>query len=321
MGQKINPVGFRLGNRRAWNFVWATDSINYSKTLLTNFEICQRFSWTFDRLGLFPNNLILKKSAKQYQIFGRLANVSKFAPVWKTSTPSLFEDHLRRKRFAQNFSHTLSGISLDLFTFQNSKIQQLFQRLVLSSAKRFIKEPLTEGLKNEEILSLTSFLLDPAFDEGKLLRAKSGSYESIPSLLGNTASKVLYPSISAQVLSSYIKKQMSAPQKLKDLDFRINLKTGISMLALFLLKRFPLGSSIRGLRIVCSGRWTKTRSGRKQRLVYNRGSLKRLTFSALLDYGMTTVTTKFGVCSIKVWILYEPTNTLPLFIDKQSKKF
>jgi ribosomal protein S3 len=31
---------------------------------------------------------------------------------------------------------------------------------------------------------------------------------------------------------------------------------------------------------------------------------------------MATVTTKFGVCSIKVWILYEPTNTLPLFIDK-----
>ena len=87
-----------------------------------------------------------------------------------------------------------------------------------------------------------------------MLRAKSGSYESIPSLFGKTASKVLYPSISAQVLSSYIKKQMSAPQKLKDLDFRINLKTGISMLALYLLKRFPLGSSIRGLRIVCSGR-------------------------------------------------------------------
>jgi hypothetical protein len=321
MGQKINPVGFRLGNRRAWNFVWATDSINYSKTLLANFEICQKFSWTFDRLGLLSNNMILKKSAKQYQIFGRLANVSKFAPAWKTSNPSLFEDHFRRKRFAQNFSHTLPGISLDLFTFQNSKIQQLFQRLPISFTKFLNKEPLVEGVKNEEILFFTNLLLGPAFNEGKLLRAKNGSYESISSLVVNTASKVLYPPISAQVLSSYIKKQMSAPQKLKDLDFRINLKTGISMLALFLFKRFSLGSSIRGLRIVCSGRWTKTRSGRKQRLVYNKGSLKRLTFSALLDYGMSVVTTKFGVCSIKVWILYEPTNTLPLFIDKQSKKF
>ena len=81
MGQKINPVGFRLGNRRAWNLVCATDSISYSKVLLTNFEICQKVSLTFDRLGLLPNSLILRKSAKHYQMFGRLANVSKFAPI------------------------------------------------------------------------------------------------------------------------------------------------------------------------------------------------------------------------------------------------
>jgi hypothetical protein len=124
----------------------------------------------------------------------------------------------------------------------------------MSSVKRLAKEPQREKLNNEEILSLTSLLLDPTFDERKLLRSKNASGESISALSGNTASKVLYPSISAQVLSSYIKRQMSAPQKLKDLDFRINLKTGISMLALFLFKRFPLGSSIRGLRIVCSGR-------------------------------------------------------------------
>jgi isopenicillin N synthase-like dioxygenase len=168
--------------------------------------------------------------------------------------PSLFEDHLRRKRFAQNFSHTLPGVSFGLFNFQNSKIQQLFQRLAISSAKRFFKEPQTERLNTGETLSFINPLLDSAFDERKLFQDKNDSYENLLPLSGNIASKVLYPSISAQVLSSYIKRQMSAPQKLKDLDFRINLKTGISMLALYLLKRFPLGSSIRGLRIVCSGR-------------------------------------------------------------------
>jgi hypothetical protein len=263
-------------------------------------------------LGLLPNNLVLKKSAKQYQIFGRLANVGKFAPVWKTSTSSLFEDHLRRKRFAQNFSHLLPSISFDLVGLKNPKIQQLLQRLFVSSAKQFFKNPRAMAKKKEEILSLLGLLVQPAFTEGKLVkpfsctsagsssRVLTDKSDTLTALANNISSKILYPSISAHVVAGYIRRQMASPQKLEDLDFRINLKTGISMLALFLFKRFPLGSSIQGLRIVCSGKWSKTRSGRKQRLVYNRGSLKRLTFSALLDYGTSTVTTKFGVCSIKV---------------------
>jgi hypothetical protein len=199
-------------------------------------------------------------------MFGRLANVSRFAPVWKTSTSSLFEDHLRRKHFIQNFSHMLPGISLDLASFRGSKVQQLFQRLLVLSARRIFKNPQFGKEKKEEIRSFLNLLLNPAFNEGKLLHPAGDSLvdhssrsfvsksKTISLLLKNISSKVLYPSISAQVLAGYIRRQMSLPQKLKDQDFRMNLKTGVSMLALFLLKRFPLGSSIRGLRIVCSGR-------------------------------------------------------------------
>jgi hypothetical protein len=172
---------------------------------------------------------------------------------------SLFDDHLKRKRFKRNFTHVLAGLSLDLAPFRGSKVSQLFQRLFVSSTKRF------GDRQKEEILSFLNLLLKPVFDEGKLFNLKTGSFmdnsfsldtrDKLASvLLNNISSKVLYPSISAQVIASYIKRQMSSPQKLKDLDFRINLKTGISMLALFLFKRLPLGSSIRGLRIVCSGR-------------------------------------------------------------------
>jgi len=112
--------------------------------------------------------------------------------------------------------------------------------------------------------------------------------------------KILYPVITAEAVANYIKGQMSASPKMKTVDFRQGLKRGISHLALFLSKRLSTGAPIQGIRIVCAGRWSKTRSSRKQRLVYARGSLKRLTFSSLLDYGMATVTTKFGVFSIKV---------------------
>jgi hypothetical protein len=176
-----------------------------------------------------------------------------------------------------------------------------------------VRKPQIVEQRREEIFNSLEVLLKPAFKAGQIGPASSSLPKvdratfnfkdkgAIASLLFNLIpSKVLYPALSAQVLSEYIRRQMVAPQKLKDLDFRLNLKTGISQLAILLLKRFDLVTPIRGLRVVCSGRWSKTRSSRKQRFVYNRGSLKRLTFSAFLDYGTSTVTTKFGVCSIKV---------------------
>lgn len=179
---------------------------------------------------------------------------------------SLFDDHSRRKLFIQNFSHTLPKISLDLAPLQGSKITQLLQRLFISSTKQSGNGVQFGARRKEEILSFLDLLLNPAFRDGKIRKlggeslldhssfSRYNKNKMVSVILGAISTKVLYPSISALVLSNYIRRQMSAPQKLKDLDFRINLKTGISMLALFLFKRLPLGSSIRGLRIVCSGR-------------------------------------------------------------------
>jgi len=179
----------------------------------------------------------------------------------------LFEDHLNRKRFIQNFSHLLSGVSFKLASFRGSKIRQLLQRLFVSLAKRPFKNSQIAVQKREKILSFLNILLKPALSEGKLPKSINGvdvgdyfdrslndKSKILSFLVNNISSKVLYPSISAHVLANYIRKQMSLSQKLKDLDFRISLKAGISMLALFLFKRSPLGSSIKGLRIVCSGK-------------------------------------------------------------------
>jgi small subunit ribosomal protein S3 len=38
MGQKVNPVGFRLGVIRDWNSTWYADSKNYAKTLLADIK-------------------------------------------------------------------------------------------------------------------------------------------------------------------------------------------------------------------------------------------------------------------------------------------
>jgi len=79
---------------------------------------------------------------------------------------------------------------------------------------------------------------------------------------------------------------------------------GIIKLAHFFFnsKTVNLVSSIK---LICSGRWTKTKSSRKQKFIYSLGKLKNQTISAFLDYGFSFVITKYGTCSLKVWISYK----------------
>lgn len=227
----------------------------------------QKVSRIFDRLGLLGNNLVLKKSAKRHQILGRLINTSKIVPIWKTSVASSLHSHTTRKRFIQNFSHLLSGVSFDLAYFRSSKVQQFLQRLLTSPVKQFTRKAGLVDQRKEEVLSHLELLLSPVFKNSKINQSgalfESGSSvlldsnqkEKLASLLFDLVpTKVLYPALSAQALSEYIKRQMAAPQKLKDSDFRSNLKTGVSQLAILLSKRFSTTTPIQGLRIVCSGR-------------------------------------------------------------------
>lgn len=228
----------------------------------------QKVSRIFDRLGFLGNNLVLKKSAKRHQILGRLINTSKIVPIWKTSIASSLHSHTTRKRFIQNISHLLAGVSFDLAYFRSSKVQQFLQRLLASPVKQFTRKAGLVDQRKEEVLSHLELLLSPIFKNTKISQADalfenddsralldSNQKEKLASLLFDLVpTKVLYPALSAQALSEYIKRQMAASPKLKDSDFRSNLKTGVSQLAILLFKRFSTTTPIQGLRVVCSGR-------------------------------------------------------------------
>jgi ribosomal protein S3 len=57
-----------------------------------------------------------------------------------------------------------------------------------------------------------------------------------------------------------------------------------------------------GLKIICLGRWKKTSTGRKQKLFLKFGQVKSSDISNKIIYQTISQTTKFGVCSIKIWI-------------------
>jgi ribosomal protein S3 len=61
-------------------------------------------------------------------------------------------------------------------------------------------------------------------------------------------------------------------------------------------------SKILGMKIVCKGRWSKTNTGRKQYLRIVTGSLSSTSLRAKLSYSSHTVTTRYGRCSVRVWL-------------------
>lgn len=105
--------------------------------------------------------------------------------------------------------------------------------------------------------------------------------------------------ISAQVLCNIVAYQLGLPPKLKDNNFKRNLRKGIVGLVKFIFNKRTT-PYIAGVKIICSGRWQKTKSSRKQRMTYSFGKIQRQSFSKFIDYGFIATTTKYGVCGIKV---------------------
>jgi len=88
--------------------------------------------------------------------------------------------------------------------------------------------------------------------------------------------------------------------KLKSKNFSFGLNIGIAKLVNKLLAKYK--KNIVGIKIICSGKWKKTRSGRKQIFVYKKGQLRNSTISNVIFFDFITQKTKFGSCGIKVWI-------------------
>jgi ribosomal protein S3 len=65
---------------------------------------------------------------------------------------------------------------------------------------------------------------------------------------------------------------------------------------------------IAGVKVECSGKWKQTASGRKQKLSLTIGSIKTQSLSNVMSFGFSTIHTKHGVCSIKVWLSYRELN-------------
>lgn len=202
------------------------------------------------------------------------------------------------------------GYSLNNFYIKKSnKKFHIFNKLISSSELlSFIKnirlkKPsaykslMLQKIKNNNICKITPFSNETILDirrHSSLIKISSFDKSSL----------TILPFISSQALSDYLGLQLISPPKIKDDCFKRNFWQGLT---LFLYSFFNKKTvfQINGFKLICSGRWKKSKTGRKQKFFCSIGKLRSQTYSTFIDYGFTNVNTKYGVCCIKVWISYK----------------
>ena len=66
MGQKVNPVGFRLGINRSWDSIWYAKKADYSKFLIEDYKIRQHIRKNIVNAGV--SEIIIERSSKKCSV-------------------------------------------------------------------------------------------------------------------------------------------------------------------------------------------------------------------------------------------------------------
>ena len=67
MGQKVNPIGFRLGINRGWDSVWFARKADYGKYLIEDYKIREFIKKNIPNSGV--SEIIIERSGKKCSIF------------------------------------------------------------------------------------------------------------------------------------------------------------------------------------------------------------------------------------------------------------
>ena len=224
----------------------------------------------------------------------RIASKTIWNSIWsednKTYYRFLFKD-LEVKKYIKILSNHL-GIKVNetLTKPQNESININIKRV-----SRTLKK---DNAYNKAFRSLSffkQFTLNIQQQTNKNLRHKKK--------LSLWESKTLFSYIPARFFSDFIASQIKLSSKRRNESFKFGVQAGIqSILRYYYNSRSK--NFVSGIKVICKGKWAKTGTGRTQKIILNLGRLNNQAFSSFIDSYISTVTTKFGVCSIKVLISY-----------------
>lgn len=108
-----------------------------------------------------------------------------------------------------------------------------------------------------------------------------------------------------KLFTEFVKLQLMETKivNLKKNNFNQNLQGNLVNFVNYFLSEF--GYDILGIKIICGGRWKKTGTGRKQKLYLKFGRIQSSNIANKILYHSINQKTKYGMCSIKVWIAHK----------------
>lgn len=143
MGQKVNPIGLRLGKYRQWKNNWFVDSLNYSDFLHLNYQINKYFSgilrnnatktflshcviskYSFEKIYIFIFYYRLRKSRKKSNFTTKLKKIKKNYNKYNTKT-LLINKQYKLIKILNLFKQT--HLTYTLNTFNKNKLKNTKQ--------------------------------------------------------------------------------------------------------------------------------------------------------------------------------------------------
>ena len=202
-----------------------------------------------------------------------------------------------------------------LLTIRNSKTAVVYSKLIQEQQaykntrfyqKQVLKrmEVAFSALSSLRNLSLTGNSININYQLSSLITQNRGIKNKGLDRSSNSL-KSSFTLLTAKLITSFISALLQKDAKTKYGIDTSNLSASIPLLLTKLLS--PFKNQLLGVKVICSGRWKKTGSGRKQKLCVKYGRVRNPNLSSVILFDYITQKTKFGACGIKVWVANKKT--------------
>ncbi len=223
----------------------------------------------------------------------------------------LFANSLRiSNKTAWNSVWSEDNKTHSIFLFKDLEIKKFIKiisdRLSIKFYQALVKPQ--NGALNIEIKNVSGDVFDKlprslSFLESFILNARTFLGLKLGLNFNFWKSKILFSNVPARFFSEFISLQIKLSPKKRSKVFKYGILYGIkSTLSYYYNNRTK--NFVSGIKVVCRGKWSKTSSGRSQKILLDLGRLNTQSFSYFVDSHISIINTKFGVCSVKVSISY-----------------
>lgn len=278
------------------------------KTIITNVIVSSNLT-----LSVFIKKMSQKINATGLRLKKKLSWNSVFCLHNPQKYANLTVSNRQIKYATTAILSKINTYSNKLLTVRNSKTAVVYSKLIQQQQaykntrfyqKQMLKrtEAAFSALSSLRNLSLTgnfiNYQLSSLITQNSVIK-KKGLDRSSHFL------KSSFTLLTAKLITSFISALLQKDAKTKYGIDTSNLSASIPLLLTKLLS--PFKNQLLGVKVICSGRWKKTGSGRKQKLCVKYGRVRNPNLSSVILFDYITQKTKFGACGIKVWVANKKT--------------